>query len=117
MSAPLLPVAFAILEPFVGEWVLEDCQARTEKRHATSFEALRAFYDAALEAAPSALAYLDERRLGELDASEERLLKLMLAFAEVIPAIEFYGQPAVLDGFPPEKFRIDDTLSDLAPQE
>ncbi len=52
-----------------------------------------------------------------MNAAEERLLKLMLSFAEVTPAIEFYKQPAVVDGFSTDKFRVLEELPDLAPQD
>ena len=112
-----LPKGFEDLEIWVSDWVLPDTQARSDKRLGSPMEAIQAFYDAILPQAPRILEYLDQRKLGELEDSEERLLKLMLSFAEVIPAVEFYHQPAVIDGFPSEKFRIDDVLDDLAPQE
>jgi hypothetical protein len=111
-----LPKGFEDLEIWVDDWLLPDVQARNDKRLAGPMEGIQAFYDAMLREAPRALEYLHQRKLGELDASEEHLLKLMLAFAEVIPAVEFYQQPEVIDGFSSEKFRIDETLDDLAPQ-
>ena len=111
-----LPEGFDDLEAWVADWVLPDLQARSDKRQSSSMEEIQAFYDAVSARAPSALAYLDQRKLGELDAAEERLLKLMLSFAEVIPAVEFYQQPAVIDGIPAEQFRLCDDLPDLTPQ-
>ena len=115
-SEQALPEGFEILGCWVAEWVLPDSQARSDKRLRSSMSALRAFYDAILPVAPRALEYLDQRKLGQLAASDECLLKLMLSFAEVVPAIEFYQQPSVIDGFPAEKFRLSETLSDLSPQ-
>ncbi len=77
---------------------------------------IQAFYDAILPAAPGILEFLDEKELGDLDGPEERLLKLMLSFAEVIPAVEFYGQPAVIDSIPIEQFSLSEDLDDLSPQ-
>ncbi|MGR8921314.1 MAG: hypothetical protein ACU85V_16990 [Gammaproteobacteria bacterium] len=113
----LLPAAFAALEPFADEWVLADSRARAEKRQASTMDDIRAFYDAALALAPDALTYLAERRLGELDDPDERLLKLMLSLAEVGPAVEWYGQPAVIDGFDAARFPLTEQLSDTASQE
>jgi hypothetical protein len=115
-SGQALPEEFEILECWVAEWVLPDIQARSDKRLSSSMTTLQAFYDAILPAAPSILEYLDQRQLGQLAPSDECLLKLMLSFAEVIPAIEFYQQPSVIDGFPAEKFKLNEPLSDLSPQ-
>ena len=111
-----LPAGFAALEPFVGDWVLADSQARTDKRHASEFDDLKSFYDMMLAHAEAALDYLRERQLGDLSACDERLLKLMLALAEVGPCIEWYGQNAVRDGFDPERFRLTLQLSDTDAQ-
>ena len=114
---PRLPAAFAALEPYVDTWVLPDTSARAARRLASDQAALEAFYHAALAAAPAALAHLATRRLDELDPTEECLLKLMLALAEVGPAVEWYGQPGVIGGFPAARFPLVETLSDTAPQE
>jgi hypothetical protein len=113
----LLPKGFRKLEPFVEDWVLPDSRARAAKRLATDYADIEDFYHAMLERAPRALAYLAERRLGELDAADERLLKLLLALAEVGPAVEWYGQPAVVEGFPARRFALVEQIPDTAPQE
>lgn len=112
-----LPEAFEDLESWCETWVLEDGRARAATRQTSSYEDLKAFYDVMLEAAPRILEHIGERPLGELAPVEAKLLKLLLGFAEVIPAVEFYQQPQVIDGFPAEKFRLVDALSDLAVQE
>ena len=105
-----------VLDGWVAEWVIPDSQARSDKRLSSSMATLRAFYDAILPQAPRILEYLDQHQLGQLAASDERLLKLMLSFAEVIPAVEFYQQPSVIDGYSAEKFKLGESLSDLSPQ-
>ena len=47
-----------------------------------------AFYNAANELVPKALACLDKRPLDQLDESEQRLMRLVLSFAHVAMAVE-----------------------------
>ena len=116
MDAPL-PAGFEPLEPFIDRWVLPDSRSRSETRRATSFDDIKHFYDAALPLAPEALKVLAAFRLEDLPPAEERLLKLMLALAEVGPAVEWYGQPDVIDGFPADRFPLIHQLPDTARQE
>jgi len=111
-AEPLLPKAFKQLEPWVAEWVLADSRARLEKRISTPANRIRAFYDAMLAQAPSALAYLATRQLGALDAAEERLLKLLLSLAEMGPAVEWYGKGDAIDGFDARRFRLVEQMPD-----
>ncbi len=111
-----LPEGFEALEPFVRDWVLADSAARAQKRQETSIEAIRVFYDAALAHAPRALELLSARQLGALDEPAENLLKLLLSLAEVSPAVEWYGQPSVVDGYDPKGFRLTLQIPDLEPQ-
>lgn len=113
--ASRLPKGFSALERWVDDWVLADSRARFEKRLHTDADALRAFYDGVLPHAGRALDYLSTRKLGGLTEAEERLLKLMLALAEVGPAIEWYGS-GVPDAFDPHRFPLVVQLSDTAPQ-
>ena len=115
-SETALPKGFEDLEIWVADWVLPGQQARSDKRLSSPFEAIQAFYDAILPQAQRILEYLDQRQLGAMSAPEERLLGLMLSFAEVTPAVEFYGQPAVIDGFSSDEFRVDEELPDLTAQ-
>ena len=115
-SSRALPQDFSHLECWVGAWVLPDTQTRSDKRLGSSMEEIQGFYDAILPEAPRILETLDRLKLGELDPPEERLLRLMLSFAEVTPAVEFYQQPAVVDGFSSDDFRANEMLSDLDPQ-
>ena len=111
-----LPKGFEDLEIWVSDWVLPGMQARCDKRLSSPMDAIQAFYDAILPQAPRILELLDDRQLGGMTAAEERLLGLMLSFAEVTPAVEFYGQPEVIDGFSSDAFRVDEDLPDLNPQ-
>ncbi len=117
MTTPTLPEPFAELAPFCATWVLPDSNARHARRLATAYPEIKAFYDAMLAVAPAALAYLSERQLGQLDEADANLLKLMLALAEVGPAVEWYQQPAVIDGWPAERFPLVEAIPDTAAQE
>lgn len=112
-----LPDGFEALAPWVETWALDGTAARAARRQASDYADLKAYYELALEYAPRALDYLRTKELGAMEPADETLLRMMLAFAEVTPAVEFYQQPQVIDGFPAEKFRIVDALPDLAPQE
>ena len=104
MPGDLLPPEFDDLERFVGEWALPTSAERNRKRLSSTMMAIRAFYDAVLARKNAAIAYLDQvtpQRYGE---AEKRLLYLLLSLAEVAPAIEFFGQPAVVDGFDSARF-------------
>jgi hypothetical protein len=115
MSA-LLPEGFAPAEPFVADWVRPDAAARMTKRQSSSIDELRIFYDTMLPLGEAALAWLRGYDLGELPEEGERLLKLMLALAEVAPAVEWYNDPRVIDGFPIERVRYLRQIPDNAPQ-
>jgi hypothetical protein len=95
----VLPGGFESLEPFVADWVQPDAVARLAKRQSSTIEDIRRFYDAALAIGDEALDYLRQFKLGTLPPDAERLLKLMLALAEVAPAVEWYNNPKVFDGF------------------
>lgn len=112
-----LPADFEHLDALVDEWVLPDSRARAAKRLATPYADIRRFYDTMLAAAPAALEYLSDRRLGSLDDADERLLKLMLSLAEVGPSVEWYEQPDVIGGWPAHRFPLVEQLPDNAPQE
>lgn len=112
----VLPPGFEALEPFVARWVLPDAAARMARRQECGIAELRAFYAAMLPLGEAALAHLREHRLGELAAPEENLLKLMLALAEVAPAVEWYNDPRVFDGFPVERISYLRQISDTGAQ-
>ncbi len=114
--ASRLPHGFAALEGWLDDWVLADSAARFDKRRTTPLADIRAFYDGVLPHAERALDYLAQRRLGELNEAEERLLKLMLSLAEMGPAIEWYGTGNYPDPFDASRFPLVVQLPDTAPQ-
>ena len=114
--SPLLPAGFESLEPFVGEWVLPDAVSRLVKRQGSSIQEIRRFYDAMLPLGEKALDYLRGFQLGAMPPEAERLLKLMLSLAEVGPAVEWYNDPHVYDGFDVHRIRYHRQIADTAAQ-
>lgn len=112
----LLPPGFEAAEPFVAEWVLADAASRMAKRQASGIAELKALYETMLPLGEAALAHLREFELGSVPEDAERLLKLMLALAEVAPAVEWYNDPRVYDGFPVERIRFLRQIPDTAAQ-
>jgi len=112
----VLPPGFAVAEPFVADWVLPDAAARMAKRQSSRIEDLRRFYGVMLPLGEAALAHLRDFELGSVPEDSERLLKLMLALAEVAPAVEWYNDPRVYDGFPVERIRYLRQIPDTAAQ-
>ena len=111
-----LPAGFADLEVFVPGWVLPDAAARMAKRQASPIDALRTFYNAMLPRGEAALAWLRGHALGDLPTEGENLLRLMLMLAEAAPAVEWYDNPRVYDGFPIERIRYLRQIPDCAAQ-
>lgn len=112
-----LPEHFAQLQPWCERWCLPDSNARSLARTSAKMADLQAFYDALAPQAPAALQYLSSKQLGELSDADESLLKLLLALAEIGPAVEWFGQPRVIDGYDESKFPLVQTLSDSAAQQ
>ena len=116
MDHGTLPEGFEALEPFVSTWVLPDASARMAKRQDSSIEEIRRFYDVIVPMGESALDYLRQFPLGALSPQGENLLKLMLALVELGPAVEWYDDPRVYDGFPISRIRYVRQIADTAAQ-
>ncbi len=97
-----LPDGFRDLEKWCETWCLSGTAARNNQRYASSMEEITSFYNAMLDRADAALAYLSDFGLGSLDREQENLLKLCLSLAEIGPAVEWYGTPDVSDGYDPK---------------
>jgi hypothetical protein len=111
-----LPSGFESLQPFVAQWMLPDAVARLAKRQSSNIQDIRCFYDAMLPLGERALEYLRAFQLGSLPPQAERLLKLMLALAEIAPAVEWYDDARVYDGFDVARIRYLRQIPDTAAQ-
>lgn len=110
--ARTLPAGFESLAPFVATWALETETERNAQRHAVGMEAILAFRDAILPQVDDVVGYLNGYALATLDAHPEAmtLMYLLLSLAEIAPAIEFYNQPAVIDGYDSARFQADESF-------
>jgi len=84
----LLPPGFEALEPFAAHWAAANASERDRLRTESSEADRVAFYDAVKDLVGPALAMLDLKPLAEFDASEQRLMNLMLCIAHVAIAVE-----------------------------
>jgi hypothetical protein len=93
---PILPAAFADLEPFAG-WSLPTENERYAKRLASTMDELQSFYDAAFPKLEAGTAYLDQSALDALPEDATRLLWLFAALVTVSFPVEVWRQPRVPD--------------------
>jgi hypothetical protein len=98
-----LPAGFQALEPHL-DWALETEAARSARRTESSFDDVKAFYDAVFPLLPAALDHLKAFPLDRLPGSSRTLLLLLLSYAEAALVVETFGQIAVPNGFGIEKF-------------
>jgi len=87
----LLPPGFAALEPYLALWSAPTASQRDHLRGARGEAERLAFYNSAKDLLPTALAYLDQRSLRDLNSEERRLMLLMLNLAHVSLAVELQG--------------------------
>ena len=104
MSNNMLPAGFQDLEPFVGEWSLPTEKERNAKRLSSSMKEIQSLYDTLLPKMNEVIGHLNQFPLNEMPEDAKRLLRLTLSLAEIAPAVEFYQQPEVVDGFPSSRF-------------
>jgi hypothetical protein len=93
-----LPEPFRDLERYL-EWALPTEQARTAKRHASSMQDIRVFYEAIVERLEEILQYLGGFSIENVPEDTNTLLLVTMSLAEVAPAVENFGQPDVVDGY------------------
>jgi hypothetical protein len=92
----LLPVGFEYLEPFALTWGEIYTQGeRYLKRQQSSMRELEAFHKAAARRLGEIFDYLDRFPMGELPEREARLYRTVAGLAEVMQAVEVFGQPTV----------------------
>lgn len=103
MSDENLPEAFESLKPLLKDWGLSSTAERMAKRRTSSMGEIRAFYDTVYPQLDDALAYLDDIPYGrDMSDQDRNLLSLCLSLAEITTAVEWYGQPGVVDGYASE---------------
>lgn len=99
-----LPKGFQDLERFAA-WALPSESERSEKRISSRMEEISGFYTAMHARMSEILEHLSEHEVDEMPEDTERLLYLALSLAEVAPAVEWYDQPTVIDGFDRRRYR------------
>jgi hypothetical protein len=99
-----LPDGFGDLEALARDWALSTERERSLQRNRASIAEIQRFYDAMLARIDAVMEHLNRFSMDDLPEAERRLLDLALSLAEVAPAIEFYKQPAVIDGYDPLRF-------------
>jgi hypothetical protein len=86
-----LPEGYEALEAFVADWSIASLAERARRRDESTPEERSMLYHAVKPVAPAALAELDRKPLSQLDQGEQRLLHLLLSYAQVALAIEIRG--------------------------
>jgi hypothetical protein len=109
-----LPEAFADLEPFAVEWSdFETPGERYLHRQGARMADLKAFHAAAAHRLDAIFEHLDSFPPGDLPAPEARLFRTILGLAEVMQAVEVFGQPRVKNA--PYPHHVEIVWKDLAP--
>lgn len=90
MSVNQLPAGFEAMEPFVARWALNTTSARLNVRAQSSYEEIRAFYDAMVPHTEAAIELIDRHKLDALPPDVEKLACLVLALAQTAMAIEIH---------------------------
>jgi hypothetical protein len=93
----ILPQEFADLEPFAPKWCLATERERYSTRMATTFQDMRAFYDAVTPRAEAAMTYIEQFPFDELPEDALNLLHLLYSMIEVSFPVEVWFQPRVPD--------------------
>lgn len=107
---PLLPTAFAELEPFAETWCLATEPERWAQRMSSSIDELQTFYDAALPRVQEAIAYCDQVPLDDMPDDTVNLLRLIYSFVIVSFPVELWRQPHVPDTLGTSFDRISEPL-------
>ncbi len=106
-----LPARFAFLEPFAAKWGdLEATSARYLQRQNSTMAELKAFHQAAAYRLDEILDYLDSFPPGPLPPPEARLYRTVMGLAEVMQAVEIFGEPRVKSA--PFPHHVDTVWSD-----
>ena len=114
MSA-ILPQGFEALEPFVERWAVAGTANRARRRSDSTADERLAFFNAGQDLIPPALELLDGKPLGQLNAQEQRLMDVVLAFAHVAIAVEVQGDAEDLHARLRDSMRIVRAAADYSP--
>ncbi|MEQ8388203.1 MAG: hypothetical protein RIE22_05745 [Alphaproteobacteria bacterium] len=102
----MFPPQFSDLEKY-ADWALPTEVDRHQKRMASPYEEVEAFYVTVLEKIDPVMDHLNSFKLNEMPPEEEALKNLVLSLAEVSPAVEFYQSTQVRGGL--DSFRMKPT--------
>lgn len=108
----MLPEGFEVLEPFVGMWAHATTAERAACRGNSSPEERAAFYAAARDLLPAALAHLDAIPLDAFGEADRNLMTLMLSLAHVALAIEVQNGEEETHRHSREKMRVTCSAAD-----
>jgi hypothetical protein len=107
MIEQALPKEFEGMNFLVKEWALPSTADRRRKRNQSSQDELRLFYDVVFPQARAVLNYLNSVPYdSHITGADRNLLNLYLSLAEIVTAVEWYGQPDVVDGYDPSMIRM-----------
>lgn len=93
----MLPEEFSELEPFAPIWALPTAEDRYQRRLASSFDELKAFYDAIVPRGTEIIEYLNEFDLDDMPEPAQNLLRMMCSLSAVSFAVDIYKQPKIPD--------------------
>jgi len=107
-----LPAQFAELAPYAPIWALATETERNIQRHTVGMDAIYEYSKAILPRVDEVVTFLNAIPLSDLDSKPEAmtLMQMLLSLAEIAPAVEFYKQPAVIDGYDSRRFVADETF-------
>jgi hypothetical protein len=108
MSDPLLPSAFAELEPYADTWCLPTESERWDKRMASTMVEMRDFYDAFFPRLEEAIEYCDKFPLDDLPEDALNLLHLIYSLIMVAMSVEIMHQPRPTDAADAVMIRINE---------
>ncbi|KWX24060.1 hypothetical protein AFM11_11905 [Mycolicibacterium wolinskyi] len=97
MAEPMLPSAFAELEPYAETWCLATETERWNARLSSTMPQMEQFYDAFFPRLEEAIDYCDKFPLDGLPDDALNLLHLIYSLIMVAMSVEIMHQPAPVD--------------------
>ncbi|HVX17401.1 MAG TPA: hypothetical protein VHA73_05155 [Acidimicrobiales bacterium] len=92
---PMLPEAFADLEPFAPKWAVYSEYHRYARRLDSTMDELQEFYDAAFPRLEAGADYLEGVSLDDISDEDQNLLWLFSSLVTVSFPVEVWRQPRV----------------------